>query len=233
MKKIEDIEEKLNKLIDSLSENEEDIQELINWREILTNYQLSEESLKKYWNYIYQYHRYICRYQKLTEDFIDLYGIFINWPSLSRNQYLTEDMMKKYCDELDWVEILTFQNLSEEFLTDFVIPRGFDVDWTLMCNHQQLSENFIKNNAKFVDWYDISISQTLSKEFMIEFANKLNFANLIMYQKNIDEDVIRAYSHEITKENYQAIAWQLSEYQNILNTKIIEVINDILIKKYK
>lgn len=233
MKKIEDIEEKLNKLIDSLSENEEDIQELINWRDILTNYQLSEESLKKYWNYIYQYHKYICRYQNLSEEFIDLYGIFINWPSLSRNQYLTEDMMKKYCDKLDWVEILTFQNLSEEFLTNFVIPRGFDVDWTLICNHQNLSEKFIKEHTKLVDWYEISVTQSLSKEFIIEFARKLNFGNIIMYQKNIDEDVIRAYSHEITEDNYQAIAWELNEYQNILGTKITEVINDIIKNKYK
>ena len=224
-------QEKLDKLIETLSENEDDIQVLIDWRRIISNYDLSEEFLKKHYNHICWFHRYICRYQKLSEDFLDLYSIFITWPSLSRNQYLTEDMMRKYCDKLDWIEILTFQNLSEEFLTDFVIPNGYDVDWTLICNHQNLSEKFIKEHTKLVDWYEISVTQSLSKEFMIEFSRKLNFGNIIMYQKNIDEDVIRAYSHEITKENYQAIAWQLNEYQNIPSTKITEVINDILINK--
>ena len=228
MSKIEKLEEKLDKLIETLSENEDDIQVLIDWRRIISNYELSEEFLKKHYNHICWFHRYICRYQKLSEDFLDLYGIFITWPSLSRNQYLTENMMKKYCDKLDWIEILTFQKLSEEFLTDFVIPNHYDVDWTLICNHQNLSEEFIRQHIDLIDWYEISVSQTLSKDFMIEFANKLDFSNIIMYQQNIDEDLIRAYSHQINSDNIYAIAHLIDNYHVIPNLPII--LTDIIKK---
>ena len=37
----------------------------------------------------------------------------------------------------------------------------------------------------------ISVSQKLSKEFMIEFGDKLSCNDLIIHQKNIDEEVIK------------------------------------------
>lgn len=55
----------------------------------------------------------------------------------------------------------------------------------------QLSEEFIRKHYKDIDWIAISVSQKLSKEFMIEFGNKLSCNDLIIHQKNIDEDVIK------------------------------------------
>ena len=117
------------------------------------------------------------------------------------------EQLLEICDDneirtkfIHWDNILKEIQLSEEFLDNFVVNLDlrnlrFDVkikrEWSLICYHQNLSEEFIRKHYKDIDWVAISVSQNLSKEFMIEFGNKLSCNDLIIYQKNIDEDVIK------------------------------------------
>ena len=117
------------------------------------------------------------------------------------------EQLLEICDDneirtkfIHWDNILKEIQLSEEFLDNFVVNLDlrnlrFDVkikrEWSLICYHQNLSEEFIRKHYKDIDWVAISVCQKLSKEFIIEFGNKLSCNDLIIYQKNIDEDVIK------------------------------------------
>lgn len=76
------------------------------------------------------------------------------------------------------------------FCKDNEIKKNF-IHWNNILQEIQLSEEFIRKHYKDIDWVAISVCQKLSKEFIIEFGNKLSCNDLIIYQKNIDEDVIK------------------------------------------
>lgn len=194
------MEVKIEQLLEICDDNEIRTK-FIHWDNILKEIQLSEEFIEKYYTYLVANSTYnLYGTQNLSIEFLDKYYTLVNWDALSMNPYLNEEMMKKFADKLNWEFVLTKQKLSEEFLDNFVVNldlcslRFYDKikrEWSLICYHQNLSEEFIRKHYKDIDWVAISVSQNLSKEFMIEFGNKLSCNDLIIHQKNIDEDVIK------------------------------------------
>ena len=194
------MEVKIEQLLEICDDNEIRTK-FIHWDNILKEIQLSEEFIEKYYTYLVANGTYyLYGTQNLSIEFLDKYYTLVNWDALSMNPYLNEEMMKKFADKLNWEFVLTKQKLSEEFLDNFVVNLDlrnlrFDVkikrEWSIICYHQNLSEEFIRKHYKDIDWVAISVCQKLSKEFIIEFGNKLSCNDLIIYQKNIDEDVIK------------------------------------------
>lgn len=98
------------------------------YKNIFQDY-LNEEGLIKI---IYEYNKYdyifikygddwskICRFGKLTDDFIIKFENKINWYLISRHQVLSNKIMKKYKDKLDWFNILCYQDLTDSDIEEF------------------------------------------------------------------------------------------------------------------
>ena len=194
------MEVKIEQLLEICDDNEIRTK-FIHWDNILKEIQLSEEFIEKYYTFLVANHtHYLYSTQNLSIKFLDKYYTLVDWDALSMNPYLNEEIMKEFADKLNWEFVLIKQKFSEEFLDNFVVNldlRNLRFDdkikreWTLICFHQNLSEEFIRKHYKDIDWVAISVSQKLSKEFMIEFGDKLSCNDLIIHQKNIDEDVIK------------------------------------------
>lgn len=194
------MEVKIEQLLEICDDNEIRTK-FIHWDNILKEIQLSEEFIEKYYTFLVANNtHYLYSTQNLSIKFLDKYYTLVDWDALSMNPYLNEEIMKEFADKLNWEFVLIKQKFSEEFLDNFVVNldlRNLRFDdkikreWTLICFHQNLSEEFIRKHYKDIDWVAISVSQKLSKEFMIEFGDKLSCNDLIIHQKNIDEDVIK------------------------------------------
>ena len=138
---------------------------------------------------------------------------------------LPKKFIKKYFDELDLINIIMYQKMSEEFIEDIVkivtyssyhnlflfwnyisgyqklseafIEKYADkVDWYCISAYQQLSEDFINKYSDMVDWENISIYQKLSETFIEKYADKVNWICISIYQK-LSENFIRKYKNEL------------------------------------
>lgn len=58
----------------------------------------------------------ICKYYKLSEEFIGKHYCNIKWFYVSVYQELSEELMEKYFDKINLDSISKFQKLSEEFI---------------------------------------------------------------------------------------------------------------------
>ena len=223
------MELKIEELLQNCEEHEIK-KKFIHWENILKEIQLSEEFIEKYYTYLVAKNSYyLYKTQNLSIEFLDRYYTLVNWDALSMNPYLNEEMMKKYVFELNWEVILRNQKLSEDFLDNFVLnldlckvrfDDSYEREWSLICYHQVLSEEFIRKHHKNVDWVAISVCQKLSKEFIIEFGDKLSCNDLIIYQDNIDEDIIKIIGKNFGIENdSQVDMWEsfIKTYHSIPN----------------
>lgn len=61
----------------------------------------------------------ICKYQKLTPEFIDLHADQIDWHIACEFQELPEWLMRKHNDKLDWGQLSWYQKLTKEFINEF------------------------------------------------------------------------------------------------------------------
>jgi hypothetical protein len=108
----------------------------------------------------------------LTDEFVQRFDRYIDWPLLSRNYGLDMpiDMIRIYQHRLIWTTLLTFRLFPENVLREMSI--NFDDDcWQVISMHQRLSESFIHEYADKVDWELIVKYQTVSERFLTEHKN--------------------------------------------------------------
>ena len=98
----------------------------------------------------------ICKYQVLSEDFIQKYENLLNWNLISKHQVLSEDFIQR----------------NENLL-----------NWDLISEHQVLSEDFIQRNENLINWDLISKFQVLSDEFIWDNIYKVSWSNIFQFQK--------------------------------------------------
>ena len=94
---------------------------------------------------------YICRYSKLSEEFIewlDLYTL-----AKRKNPNSTQPVLKS---KVDWDHICIYQTLSEEFIE----KHSKDVNWKLIFYCQNISEEFKSKHLK-----DLRKAQETEDEF--------------------------------------------------------------------
>ena len=68
----------------------------------------------------------------------------------------------------DWFDILTYQNLPEQFLRKYFDK--FEIRKLMM--YQDLSEHFMEDYAKYFDWNDLFWYQYLTPEFIEKHKDK-------------------------------------------------------------
>jgi hypothetical protein len=69
----------------------------------------------------------ICKFYKLSEDFIEEFHRNVHWRSIFAYQNLSEDFIRKFKYKAYFWNIVMHQNLSEEFLVEFIDE--IDVRW--------------------------------------------------------------------------------------------------------
>lgn len=60
--------------------------------------------------------KYICKYEKLSEEFIELFIEDIDWKYICVYQKLSVNFIRKYQDKINWKYIFLYQNLSEDII---------------------------------------------------------------------------------------------------------------------
>jgi len=101
----------------------------------------------------------LCKYQTLTEEFIEKYRYWLNWFMICKYQTLSEEFMDKYFEFLNKKNICKYQTLSEEFMDKY----ADSLDFNLIAKYQKgLSYDFIKMHL-----------------------TKFNPTLLLIYQKNV------------------------------------------------
>lgn len=61
----------------------------------------------------------ICRYQRLTPEYIDEHADAVDWYGVCEYQDLPEWLIRKHIDKINWGQISQYQKLSREFVTEF------------------------------------------------------------------------------------------------------------------
>ena len=78
--------------------------------------QIEDELKKKFgpmktWDW-----KYISRYQRLSEPFIEKHADKVDWYLISKYHRLSEPFIEKHADDVDWEDISIYQRLSEPFI---------------------------------------------------------------------------------------------------------------------
>ena len=125
----------------------------------IDKYLVPKEFIEK-WNFVDEdYWEDICKYQILSEDFIEKNKNFIDWNLISKFQTLSESFIEKYKHSLKWDYIVQMQTLSEPFIEK-------------MYNFEKSSEN--TEGETFIYWELISYFQDLSLPFIKQYENLLD-----------------------------------------------------------
>ena len=100
-----------------------------------------ENGNESFWNNM------VCKWA-LTEDQL---GMIMDWVQptfVCRYQKLSEEFMRKHADKLDWNALSIYQTFSEEFAREYKDK----VFWVAMAENQQFGENFKREFAEDLDW---------------------------------------------------------------------------------
>ena len=132
---------------------------------------------------------WICQKQILSEEFIWRNAAKdnnFNWAIICRYQSLSESFIEKASGLVNWACVSIYQKLSEEF-----IERNADrVDWGMISIFQKLSEKFIERHAGRLNWNSINKYQKLSKEFRARHNLKLPKDNWLFTDKQTKRKAI-------------------------------------------
>lgn len=90
----------------------------VDWSQACISQKLSSEFIDKHWLKLYPYKYEICKYQKLTEEFLEKYKDSLDWSLISQYQTLSESFIDKMSDYVDWDWISEKQKLSKQFISD-------------------------------------------------------------------------------------------------------------------
>lgn len=95
----------------------------------------------------------------------ELFGLYSQtWIDLLKLIDFNEDFLKENAKRIKWYNIVRYQKLSEELLTELIENRL--VSCYLICRNQKLSESFIEKYAVYFGWREICFSQHLSEAFI-------------------------------------------------------------------
>lgn len=90
---------------------------------------------------------FLCKYSKISEDFIDRFSDKVKWKIISSHQKLSESFIRKWADKIYWKGVSSSQELSIDFIREYKDK----LDWKHISSCQHLGERFIK---EFVDYFD-------------------------------------------------------------------------------
>jgi len=88
--------------------------EELNWREISSDPNLTEEFIETYKNDL-NWYELSCQYP-MSEEFMERYIGKINWSAICSNQKLSEEFVERHEEKIVWYDLHHSQDFSEKFL---------------------------------------------------------------------------------------------------------------------
>jgi hypothetical protein len=108
-------------------------------------------------------------------------------------QTLSESFIRKHQDELNWYFVFGFQDLTEDFIREFIDKIDRNNAWENLFKKQTLSDKFIEEFAHKVDWNDVSTSQKLPLTSIIKYTKYLNWNKVYYNNKNFKDYIIDSW----------------------------------------
>ncbi|KAF2888862.1 hypothetical protein ILUMI_17311 [Ignelater luminosus] len=183
-----------------------EFQRKVYWTEISKYQKLSELFILEFQDKVDW--KEISKYQDLSEEFIKEFKDYLNWHLISNCQRLSEEFIIEFKDKVDWIDIFRSQNLSEEFIerfkshnrvskTDFCTNRQRFIsefstqfknslsrsDLLFIRRNQNLPKRLLIMHQYDLNWRDISNSLKLSEGCIIEFKNRVDWVEILKYQR--------------------------------------------------
>ncbi len=122
---------------------------------------------------------YIIEYQILSDDFIKelLKDGFLecSMNKLCVYQQLTESFINEYIDEFNIEDILYFQNVSGQFLEQYMNNTNYV---EIISQHQSLSKDFVRKHQNRLNLKLVFDYHEYPKEFIEEFSDALRWRNI-------------------------------------------------------
>ena len=81
----------------------------------------------------------ICRYQTLSEAFIEKHKDKVDWRIVSRCQRLSQSFIAKHVHRVNWQQIFMAQKLTPLFIKLNAGDRPHSMLWTMVSMYQNLS----------------------------------------------------------------------------------------------
>lgn len=158
----------------------------LNWIEICSRPNLvTEATLQSCFSFINWC--MLCKYYKLSESFLRLNKLNINFANTSRYQTLSENFMNDFKDKLSWDLLSANQKMSASFLN----THRERVNWKLVSQSQILTEATMNQFKDRIDWYLIGQSQSFSEVFFKDWHHRLS--GLTFQCINFSENIIRQF----------------------------------------
>lgn len=204
---IEDIEEQI-KHLDTRGKGYENGIDLLGKIVELTDYhKYSDEKIERRLkeNDPYLNWSFICKYEDLSESFMERHADELDWKYASIYQKMSEGFIERHADKVDWKVLASRQDLSLEFIEKYEDR----IDWRAVFHKYNLPEAFIERHIDKANWYEISMHQPLSEPFMEKYRDKLDWDMISSFQV-ISESFIEANEDLVNWENI-SFAQKLSE----------------------
>lgn len=96
------------------AEREYEEADVIDWEEISSDPNLTQEFIEAHANSL-NWYQLSCHYP-MTEEFIERYAGRVNWSAICWHQKLSEDFVEKHADRIVWYALHKKQDFSEEFI---------------------------------------------------------------------------------------------------------------------
>ena len=93
------------------------------WNDMVCKWALTEDQIEMIFDWVQP--TFVCRYQKLSEEFIRKHADKLDWFALSIYQTFSEDFAREYKDKVFWVAMAENQQFGEDFKKEF----AEDLDW--------------------------------------------------------------------------------------------------------
>lgn len=141
----------------------------INWDLYIINFDVPDYLIERYWN-------------------------FMDKTKLVKNQKIPHKCLEQHKLDINWNEVLEYQNLDENVILDL----QFYLNWDLIFKYQKLSSNFIKNNVHkcYEGWKKVAMYQNLDEKFIEINRDKFDM-NLIFRFQNLSYEFLKKYKDQL------------------------------------
>lgn len=140
----------------------------------------------------------ISTFNNLEEYFFELYCNKINWKTVVFRP-LTEKFIRKFDKYICFPLISKFQNLSDQFIYDYIDKLNpFDTS-----TFQTMSEELMDAIPLFLNWQKVSERQKLSEAFVRKYITCIDPCSILMCQElhNYSDELIAELRYRSNEDN--------------------------------
>lgn len=142
----------------------------------------------------------MCAFDKLDDDFIRKYWMYLDWDVVSADQYLSHAILQEFADKVNWYYYFAYkyEDITDEFIREFVDY----INWEdVSKTDYNFSKDILREFRNKIDWEIFSRWQPASVELMEEMKDVMPFTGCLQRCK-FSEEFIEKYITKFTADNY-------------------------------